>query len=165
MEDAMTSWIRTFTTLICIIAASQVMAEQRPADKCFRETVKALAGHDPVELTTRHCDRALRQGPHTAAHRAAMLHNRAIVERQMGDKAAAIASLRSAVLLAPNPGKPHLALAQLLHSQGQYREAVDQYLQIDTSAAGDEFLYEHRAAIARNLAAAQQALAFELAER
>ena len=76
-----------------------------------------------------------------------------------------MASLRWAVNLASEPGKPHLALAQLLHRIGEYRAAIELYQRLDAEHTQDSFIHQHRAAIAHNLAQAQQALAFELAER
>jgi tetratricopeptide (TPR) repeat protein len=149
--------IATIAVAISVSTPGALMARDTPANQCYLETVKALQDQDATLLSTRACEKALRLGPHTDAQDSAMLHNKAIIERAMGKLDAARLSLDESVRLAPQAGKPHLALALMLHHHGDYAGAIELYRQLTHDSTASEFVIQNYDAIVRNMAYAQQA--------
>ena len=153
-------------TLFSIILSTPALAggagmpvEGGPAEQCYQQTVKASEGAPPSELKVVHCDRALIQRPPRKDIKAAILHNRGIVQMAKGQHDEARSDFERSVALSREVGVTHLALAQLAHKSGDYEQAVMLYDVILESGMQSEALATNRDIIENN-----RQIAFEAAQ-
>ncbi|MEM1411242.1 MAG: hypothetical protein AAGH19_02710 [Pseudomonadota bacterium] len=95
-------------------------------------------------------DRALRERPMSVERKAIVLHNRGVVQMQMGATTAARESFERSVKLAREVGMANVALAQLAHREGDFEAAVVLYDEVLTSGMSHPTLAAKEALIAKN---------------
>lgn len=94
---------------------------------CYQETIKAQNGVAREALSTRYCQRALRDKPQSSEDRSANYYNRGLIELAQGKPVAARASFGRAVRLSRKVDMRNVALAQIAHKLGEYELAIEQY--------------------------------------
>ena len=144
--------------LFVLNASAETGTADSNAKTCFSTTQKIAVTVPGTVLETAACDRALKAGPHTQAHKASVLFNRALIENANGDHFSAMQSLGQAVSMDGDLVAAKLTLAQLAHRLGDYATAVSGYAELLGEYPNTRLVRDNRDLLERNLQRARQSL-------